>query len=225
MGSLADDKSSAEERPQHELILPAYSISRTPITNACYAHFLKQARHTPPPGWLGSTPPRGKEQYPVVGVSWYDALAYCRWLAERTGQPYRLPTEAEWEKAARGSDGRLYPWGNEWQEDACNHHSSGLSAVDAFPAGISPFGCFDMLGNAREWTSTLWGEDYELSAFPYPYRLDDEREEPQASAAVYRIERGSAFNDRRGRHRCAARAWYAPDNKDKRRGFRVALTE
>lgn len=224
MGSLPGDDIPAEELPQHEVILPAYSIGRTPITNAEYARFLKQARYSLPPSWLRASPPPGKAEHPVVGLSWYDALAYCGWLEAQTGRPYRLPAEAEWEKAARGPDGRLYPWGNEWRDGLCNHNGDALTHVFAYEAGASPFDCLDMVGNTREWTSTLWGEDYRRPDFPYPYDANDGREDAGAAATVYRIERGSAFNEPAGRHRCAARGWYAPDNKDRRRGFRVALS-
>ncbi len=209
--------------PQHEVTLPAFAIGKYPVTNGEYAVFLKQAKYPPPRGWLGPTAPPDKERHPVVNVSWYDALAYCDWLRTQTLRPYRLPTEAEWEKAARGTDGRLYPWGNEWLDGRCHHQGQTTAPVDAYPAGASPYGCLDMVGNVRQWTSTLWGSDYQKPEYPYPYQLRDGRENLAAGTAVYRLVRGSAFADEQTRHRCAARAWYAPDNKHKHRGFRIAL--
>jgi hypothetical protein len=129
--------------PQHEVMLPAYHIGKTPVTNRQYAEFLK---HSPtqgaPPGvrWFGSQPPKDRLDHPVVGVSWHDSLAYCAWLQQATGRLYRLPSEAEWEKAARGTDGRRYPWGNEWSIGRCNLNGADTTAVDQFPAGASPYG-------------------------------------------------------------------------------------
>ncbi len=223
MGSLPGE-GAEHERDQHKLYLPDFSISRTPITNESYAHFLGEARHSPPPGWLGNKPPAGKERHPVVNVSWFDAVAYCTWLSGKTDWGYRLPTEAEWEKAARGDDGRLYPWGNTWDENRCNcgRQSKGTKPVDNYPDAASPYGCLDMVGNVREWTSTLWGEDLAQSTFPYPYDPSDGRED-QEDRKGHRVIRGSSYGDRVERHRCAARSWYAPDNKNRKRGFRVVL--
>ncbi len=223
MGSLPAEGGADVERPQHEVTLPAYAIGRYPVTNAQYAVFLKQAKYSPPRGWLGPKAPPGKEQHPVVNVSWYDAVAYCDWLRVQSTRPYRLPTEAEWEKAARGTDGRVYPWGNVWADGRCHHHSDTTAPVNAHPEGASPFGCLDMAGNVREWTSTLWGSDYQTPEYPYPYQAEDGREDTAAGTAVYRIVRGSAYVDDQARHRCAARAWYAPDNKNKHRGFRITI--
>jgi formylglycine-generating enzyme required for sulfatase activity len=161
-------------------------------------------------------------ELPVVQVSWFEARAYCAWLTEVTERPYRLPTEAEWEKAARGTDGRLFPWGNEW--DAVRRGIDNLAAVGANPDGASPYGCLGMVGNVREWTSTAWGTRYDQPDFPYPYDGQDGREAGGEDTAVYRIVRGSSYDDPQTRHRCASRAWYAPDNKNKYRGFRVALS-
>jgi formylglycine-generating enzyme required for sulfatase activity len=227
MGHSAGEKVSAYEQPQHEVDLPAFYLCKYPVTNAQYAKFIQETKHPKPEkvGWLGLNPPRQKLDHPVVNVSWDDALVYCDWLQEQTGRPYRLPTEAEWEKAARGADGRLYPWGNEWDPSRCNHSSQGTTAVvKAYVTGASPYGCLDMLGNAEEWTSTLWGTDPAASDFPYPYQAQDGRENLKAEGIVYRIFRGGSYESKPDKLRCTARNWYAPDSKDRRRGFRLALS-
>jgi formylglycine-generating enzyme required for sulfatase activity len=223
MGSQQNEDIPDHELPQHELYLPDYYISSFLITNENYAVFLNQARYPKPRGWLGKNPPRGKEQHPVVNVSWFDAAEYCRWLSEQTGRPYRLPTEAEWEKAARGEDGRIYPWGNEWADHLCNHNQKRTTSFNTFPEGISPYGCHDMIGNVREWTSTIWGDDSQTTSYPYPYRIDDGREDQGQSEGVYRIIRSSSHSDDPRHHRSAARAWYSPESADTQRGFRVVM--
>lgn len=231
MGTSAAEDPPAHETPQHELFLPSFMIGRLPITNAQYAVYVQQTKTLPPPkvGWFGPNPPAGKEDHPVVGVSWLDAQNYCAWLSELTGLPIRLPTEAEWEKAARGSDGRRYPWGNEWDPTVCNPNSENLTAADAFPGGASPYGCLDMVGNAAEWTSTLWGKEWLTNDFPYPYQGVDGRETPQEPNAPpsYRIFRATTLGKEEDflRLRCSARNRYAANNRNKRRGFRVAMNQ
>jgi hypothetical protein len=111
---LDDEDASTDEQPLRRLYLPDYAIGKTPVTNAQYAAFVKAVDHELPVHWKGKKLPRSKKDHPVVNVSWDDTMAYCKWLAEATGRPYRLPSEAEWEKAARGTDGRIYPWGDTW---------------------------------------------------------------------------------------------------------------
>lgn len=228
LGSLPGDTIPAEETPQHEVSLPAFQIGQYPVTNAQYAEFIKRQRQQEPPkktGWFLREPPADKLDHPVVGVSWADAQAYCRWLKEQTDRTYRLPTEAEWEKAARGTDGRLYPWGNEWLPGRCNFGSDDTTPVTAFPEGVSPYGCYDTLGNVQEWTSTLWGSDPKENAFPYPYRASDGREEanPTHLHRVYRVYRGGSFRDEPARLRCSMRGNSDPESKIRWRSFRLVL--
>lgn len=224
------------EAPQHEVELPTYSIGRYPVTNRQYAEFISRERRPEPNklDWFLGKPVKGREDFPVVGVSWQDALDYCRWLSDYTGKPYRLPSEAEWEKAARGTDGRLYPWGNEWLDGMCNAGGSGLTPVTAFDHSLSPYGCADMLGNAEEWTSSRWGEDRRQPAYAYPYRPLDGREilEPDPlRPRMRRVHRGGSFNsDPTGPAlgvpkglRCSARGHARPDGTTAARGFRVVL--
>src|SRR5262249_20343751 len=154
------------EQPQHLIYLPDYRLAKTPVTNAQYRAFVLGTDHEAPQDWTNKTPPSGEEDHPVIGVSWYDAINYCEWLSEVTVRGDGLPSEAEWEKGARGTDGRIYPWGNRWDVTRCNPMESGLgktTAIHAYPLGASSYGLLDMAGNVWEWTRSLWG-------FTYPYR-------------------------------------------------------
>jgi hypothetical protein len=143
------------EAPQRTVDVDAFLIDRFPVTNAQYKRFVDASGHRPPPGWNGRDYPQGKADHPVASVGWQAADAYARWAG------LRLPTEVEWEKAARGADGRVYPWGNQWRADAtrlddpAHPQARALTTpVGAFPAGASPYGVMDLAGNVAEWTST-----------------------------------------------------------------------
>ena len=129
MGSdPAQDKLAHEdEQPQQCLHLPEYYIARTPVTNAQYLAFVSATAQPTPRHWQDGRPSHDMHDHPVVWVTWHEAIAYCRWLFKATGKPYGLPSEAELEKAVRGTDGRLYPWGNEWDATRCNSQESGLN--------------------------------------------------------------------------------------------------
>ncbi len=162
MGS-PDGLGRVDERPQRSVYLDAFLIDEVEVTNERYMQFVKTTGHRPPPNPYGAgnlQSIEGIEHLPVVQTTWYDAKAYCRWAKKR------LPTEAEWEKAARGTDGRLYPWGNEpptaqranfdreWEDEKTLH------TVGSLPDGDSPYGVKDMAGNAREWVSDWYEVDY-----------------------------------------------------------------
>lgn len=141
---------------RQKLHLPEFQIGKYPVTNQQYHLFLMaNPQHPPPPGWRGREFLMGRARHPVVGVSHVDALAFCHWMNAR------LPTAEEWEKAARGVDGRTYPWGESWEDGRyCNHWESGSNAttpVDRYPDGCSPYGVMDMAGNVWEWTATHHG--------------------------------------------------------------------
>jgi len=234
MGSdpARDAHAKEDEQPQHTLYLPDYAMARTPVTNAQYSAFLRATRQNPPRHWRWlflkrRRPPIGRSDYPVVHVTWYDALAYCEWLSEVTGKSYRLPSEAEWEKGARGEDGRIYPWGDEWDAGRCNtkggHKKGGTTPVTAYPQGASPYGLLDMVGNVWEWTSTLWGPRLREPAFKYPYDPTDGRENLAAPRDVRRVLRGVSFFNDRATARCAARYRYSPLNHYVSVGFRVVV--
>ncbi len=236
MGNDPGEGIPVYETPQHLVNLGAYRIAKYPVTNVQYLEFVRQsgAAVAPETGWelatVGQVPPPGKEDHPVVGVSWDEAAAYCRWLSQCTGRRYRLPSEAEWEKAARGSDGRRYPWGDVLKPCRGNSASTGPGGtlpVGAFsPHGDSPYGVADLAGNVWEWTNTLWGREARTAEYGYPYRADDGREEGEPLAGPYReyrISRGSSFRDPPERAACATRARAQANGRHPARGFRVAM--
>jgi len=211
-----DGHAQEDEQPQQRLYLPEYFIARTPVTNAQYAAFVRAARHRAPKHWEQGQPPAERTDHPVVNVSWHDALAYCRWLAEATGRPYTLPTEAQWEKAARGPDGRLYPWGDEFDKSRCNTDESGIGGTTPVgrysPAGDSPYGCADMVGNVREWCLTKWRGNYKTP----------EDNDPAGNAA--RVLRGGSWDVSRWGARAAFRYGYGPHDWGGAVGFRCVLS-
>ncbi|MBX2997313.1 MAG: SUMF1/EgtB/PvdO family nonheme iron enzyme [Caldilineaceae bacterium] len=229
MGSDPGEGIPMDETPQHRVTLPGFRLGKTPVTNAQYAEFLKRAKGQEEPrraGWFLRQPPPDQLEHPVVGISWHDAMAYCHWLSSESGRRYRLPTEAEWEKASRGSEGSIYPWGNFWENGRCNTDSDGPTRVDAYPDGASPYGCLDMLGNVEEWTLTVWGDDSNRPGFAYPYRLDDGRDDPDADRyrpGLHRVVRGGSYREDGTNLRCARRVPSPPDSKLRWRGFRVAM--
>jgi hypothetical protein len=134
---------------QRNVRLDGYWIGKYPVTNVQFARFAEETSHTQG-AWRSAFAP-GKERHPVVNVSWEDAMAFCEWAG------VMLPGEEQWEKAARGSDGRVYPWGNQWDPSRCNSGSTGTTPVDQYPNGSSPYGCFDMAGNVWEWCADSIG--------------------------------------------------------------------
>jgi formylglycine-generating enzyme required for sulfatase activity len=204
------------EQPQYTLHLPDYYLARTPVTNAQYAAFVGATGHRRPEYWKGGKPPQGKVEHPVVYVSWHDAVAYCRWLSEVTGRSYALPSEAQWEKGARGADGRIYPWGDRWDVRQCNTEEGGkgdTTPVGAYAQGASPYGLLDIAGNVWEWTSSLYRD--------YPYQAGDGRED--ASGTGNRVLRGGAWSYSSVDARSASRDWFRPDYLDVDFGFRCLI--
>jgi formylglycine-generating enzyme required for sulfatase activity len=238
MGSSADNPLALdEEKPQHNINLPDYSIARTPVTNAQYANFVAVTGYPVPDHWESVDTLAEKLDHPVVWVSWYDALAYCAWLTETwqergkigTDKVVRLPTEAEWEKAARGEDGREYPWGNVFDPTRCNHEGSGIGDTTPVgkysPRGDSPYSCADMAGNVWEWTSSLWGKGSHKPMFAYPYDLFDGREHLSADDSFRRIIRGGAYYYTADCVRCATRNLKFPYTKHSGGGFRIVVSK
>ena len=203
----------------HRLHLDTFWISRVPITNAQYRFFVEATGQAPPRHWENGRPPKGKESHPVVNVSWRDALAYCEWLSGATGKQITLPSEAEWEKAARGDrDRREYPWGDEWDATRCNNYELGLgdtTPVGIFPEGASPYGVLDLAGNVWEWTRSHFRK--------YPYDPGDGRENLEAGDDVHRVLRGGSFDDGARLVRAACRSWNYPFYRFGDDGFRVVV--
>ncbi len=159
MGSPAGAEIPSHETPQHEVILPAYRIGKYPVTNAQYEEFIRETGRpvSPSTGWDGQRVPKGIEENPITGVTWYESLAYCQWLSEKTRRSYSLPNEAQWEKACRAGHNSLYPWGDEFDPKRSNHGCATIASVKAYPAQ-NDYACFDLVGNVRQWTASLWGE-------------------------------------------------------------------
>jgi formylglycine-generating enzyme required for sulfatase activity len=208
MGS-PDGTGDDNEHPQHRVYLHSYYIGRTPVTQQQYARFVMEMGGgapccdmdwAKPYNWdrARKTFPQGKAQHPVVLVSWHDAEAWCRWAG------LRLPTEAEWEKAARGKDGRQYPWGERWEDGRCNSYESGKGGTTPMgtysPAGDSPYGCADMAGNVLERTSSLYD--------PYPYDAGDGREDTATEGK--RVLRGGSWYTQQEYVRSASRYGLEP---------------
>jgi len=220
-------KGADEEKPEHRISLPEFRIGKYPVTNAEYRRFLDETGHPVPPSWEEGSYPAGKANHPVVTVSWHDALAYCKWLSQKTGRGYRLPTEAEWEKAARGTDGRDYPWGNDFDKAKCNTKESGILTtmpVGIYLEGASPCGAHDMAGNVWEWTRSLWGKDFARPEFGYPYDPKDGRESLEGSDEVLRVLRGGSCSFDHWFARCAYRFIYYPLDWYGYLGFRVVAS-
>jgi formylglycine-generating enzyme required for sulfatase activity len=141
--------------PLRRYFVAPFAIAETEVTNEQYQDFVKATGHKAPSHWRGGEFPPGTGAEPVTGVTWQDASDYCQWLTDQLGAPVRLPTEAEWESAARGEEHYKYPWGNQWNDRAAvSKESQGqLRPVKSFAEGKSPYGAYDMAGNVWEWVS------------------------------------------------------------------------
>lgn len=181
-------------------------------------------RQTEPRFW--HDPSFNHPAQPVVGVSWFEARAYCNWLAAQAGQPFRLPSEAEWEAAARGSSGRRYAFGDSPGPYCCNTVEARVrrtTPVGVFPSGDTPEGLVDMTGNVWEWTLSLFGRRQDHAEFGYPYQPGDGREDPQAGADSNRVARGGSWFYDLDDSQATTRYIYYPDGSNSSVGFRVAV--
>ena len=225
MGSdpSVDRLAAPEECPQHAVWLSTYQIGKYPVTVAEYAWALQAAAPgvRMPVNWEAQ---HSHPTWPVHGLTWDDALEYTHWLAQLTGQAWRLPTDAEWEKAARGPHGRIYPWGNQWEAGRANVSlevlpgDQSITSVDAYPRGASWYGVMDLVGNVGEWTSTV----YDPEPFPYPYVATDGREDLEGTHQ-FRGLRGGCWLFPPERVRAAARdCFHTQDRYDWLHGMRLA---
>jgi serine/threonine-protein kinase len=218
---MGSDSEFDNERPMRRVHLDAFYIDKYEVTNAEYKKFIDATGHRIPSGnsfeagpfnWHNGTYPPGKGDHPVVLVSWNDARAYAKWAGKR------LPTEAEWEKAARGEDGRVWPWGNQWDAARCNIEESFLYStqpVHSFANGRSPYGCHNAAGNAMEWVADRYSENY--------YRQAPDRNPPGPEFGSYRVIRGGAWDSNISLYaRTAYRYFLAPGEKKASVGFRCA---
>ncbi|MFN8470274.1 MAG: SUMF1/EgtB/PvdO family nonheme iron enzyme [Caldilineaceae bacterium] len=233
MGSTnaTDEMASDDEMPQHVVHVAEYAIGKYPVTNAQYQAFVDDGGYTDKwhecwtrAGWKwkeeqGCQGPRryggdyDLANHPALGVSWYEALAFCNWLTMKLGRHVTLPSEAQWEKAARGTDGRRYPWGADITPEHANYVAAGpnaTSAVGVFPRGESPYALLDAAGNVWEWTTTKLADNY------HNYRPDDHLE-----GHMPRALRGGAWNYYGYYVRCAGRYDQDPGHRNLDVGFRV----
>ncbi len=191
------------EKPQHLVEVKPFYLDRTEVTNERYKFFVEATEHRMPQHWRGNQPPAGEEKFPVVNVSWDDAVAFAAWEGKR------LPTEEEWEFAARGRDGRLYPWGSEWNPEFANTAESGtgkIVEVGRYPGGASPFGVLDLCGNVWEWTAS------DLRSYLTQELIATDR----------KVIRGGAYDVRNERATATYRGVVQADKVYPKTGFRCA---
>lgn len=206
-----------DERPQHQVWVDRFEIDRYEVTTGHYAEFLALTKRSVPWQWEGVDLSQHRD-HPVIGVSWFDADAYCR----RQGK--RLPTEAEWEKAARGIDGRLYPWGNQVPNDALANFGLGarfsysqvLTPVQRYEAGVSPYGLYQMAGNVGEWVADWYGANY--------YESSPTRNPTGPDSGSFRVLRGGSWSDLPKYLLTYGRFKLPPDTRNSYTGFRCART-
>lgn len=198
-----NNSSDAADRPEHIVEVQSFFIDKYEVTNEEYYQFILAAKYSAPANWINGKYASGLEKYPITNVSWYDAQAFAKWVNKR------LPEEKEWEYAARGTDHRYYPWGNEFDAKKLNigtNKKNSLVPVDRFSEGISIFGVFNMAGNAAEWTNTTFD--------PYPGSTIKPRTE--------KVVRGGSYEDKAIFSIVSSRGIAAPSTAIKNIGFRCA---
>jgi formylglycine-generating enzyme required for sulfatase activity len=216
MGSSLEDlknQASQDEYPQRRVTLGGYYIDVHEVTNAQYKVFVDSMGIEPPFLWQDGNYPVGRDGYPVVDISWYEAAEYARFVGKR------LPTEAEWEKAARGTDGRRYPWGDKFDRHLV--HLETLSPVMSTPGNASPYGVYDMAGNVAEWVEDWYAPYPREEGDVIPKEITTRRQ--SYSKEKYKVYRGGGFNTFGKYLRCANREREKPDKKWRFIGFRCVM--
>lgn len=212
----SSDAYELSQYPAHPITVPSFWMDKTEVTNGEYADFVREKKHTPPPYWTNGAPPPGHLNWPVTDVSLDDAKQFADWRSQRDRKKYRLPTEGEWEYAARnGAQGTLYPWGNEWLPDHANLDTKSPAVVGSFPSGASRWGVLDLIGNVWEWTSS--------KATIY---LGNDKLDPLSPGTF--VIRGGGFEDPPSGPKALTatrRAFSAPTGKYKTLGFRLVSDE
>ena len=210
------DAGAANERPVHRVWIDAFAIGRFAITNRLYQAFVETTGHQSPTAWNEAR--FSHADHPVTSLSWFDATAYCEWLSMKTSRPYRLPTEAEWERAARGGlEGKLYTWGDEPPQDQPDYSQRWLNGPER--VGSRPpngFGLYDISENVHEWCSDWYDEHYYLES--------PGRNPPGPSAGTRRASRGGSWRHQIKITRVAARSSIPPAFKYSDYGFRCAMS-
>ncbi len=206
---MGTDSGEVYEGPLHEVYLPVYAIDIYPVTNALFHDFIVDSGYRAQGPWEKKASIK-RRNHPVVNITWYDANEYTKWAGKR------LPKETEWEKAARGVDGRMYPWGNKWSKSKCNCWQAGLkdtSPVGFFAEDCSPYGCFDMAGNVSEWLFD-WATIKDYQELPYGSQGIEYEKNCRAGRG------GNWFANASSDFRCATRGAYAANKYLDRIGFR-----
>jgi formylglycine-generating enzyme required for sulfatase activity len=210
---MGSDVGQTGESPVHRVWLDSFAMAANQVTVEEYGRFLDATKSEPPPYW--DDPNFSHPQQPVVAVSWFDALAYCAWLSSMTGSHYRLPTEAEWERAARGgAEGMLFPWGNVPPTSRPGYSSRWKTGPE--PVGQSQpnaYGLFDICENVHEWCSDWYGADY--------YAISPDRNPQGPAEGKRKASRGGSWRHQIKISRCSARSSIPPEFKYADYGFRV----
>lgn len=225
-----------DEKPPHTVYLDGYWLGKTPVTVAQYRKFTSEVEDHYVPGWVSKYAPG--DNHPVVWLSWNDAAAYCDWLSKKTGLHFKLPTEAQWEKASRGTDGRLYPWGDaqptgkkgnfadkqnrvkanaDWADKDMDDGYVYTAPVGSYPDGASPYGLLDMSGNTWEWCRDWYESEY--------YQNSPRKNPPGPKKSRYRAVRGGSWNFNTTYMRCSARVGVRPSVWIYDLGFRLCLED
>jgi toxoflavin biosynthesis protein ToxD len=207
------------QKPLERVIVKDFSIGETEVTNTEYAEFIKETNRAAPSGWNKSQFPKGTETFPVTNISWQDAVAFCKWMEGKINLPVRLPTEAEWEMAARGSEQNKYPWGNEWNKNAVTSKETRgkILPVKSFPLNRSPFGAYDMAGNVWEWTQDKVGKSEDVS--------DDRVKEALEKGRVLRVVKGGSALEKATQISAQARYEIPENTKVPSVGFRYIIEQ